>query len=38
MSKIYNSISELVGNTPLLRLSNYIENTVNKDEDMCNVK
>ena len=26
MSKIYNSISELVGNTPLLRLSNYIEN------------
>ena len=26
MSKIYNSIAELVGNTPLLRLSNYIEN------------
>ena len=26
MSKIYNSITELVGGTPLLRLSNYIEN------------
>ena len=26
MSKIYNSITELVGKTPLLRLSNYIEN------------
>ena len=26
MSKVYNSISELVGNTPLLKLSNYIEN------------
>ena len=26
MSKIYNSITELVGNTPLLRLTNYIEN------------
>ena len=26
MSKVYNSITELVGNTPLLRLSNYIEN------------
>ncbi|MBP5444939.1 MAG: cysteine synthase A [Acholeplasmatales bacterium] len=26
MSKIYNNITELVGNTPLLRLSNYIEN------------
>ena len=26
MSKIYNSIAELVGNTPLLRLTNYIEN------------
>ena len=26
MSKVYNSIAELVGNTPLLRLSNYIEN------------
>ena len=26
MSKIYNSIAELVGNTPLLKLSHYIEN------------
>ena len=24
--KVYNSITELIGGTPLLRLSNYIEN------------